>query len=532
MGDTDEHHLCDSFDKRAPMRTPANRSVSAMFCEDMRTSLANIASREQLPDRQIIVSLSGCVLALLFGALATTHYGVLLGSAVVGLAFFGVAIVTYRRDPILALLGLWFFELINSPLSAIFGYFSSTGKAIRQGDEVLVLLFVILTGWHALRSTGRPPSLRFVLPGVGVAVCGFLGAIVFDVPLNVFAVGGLLDLKLWIMVVVSLALPWKPRDIGRVYSTLVVAGVVVAALGFADYLTHGAVSRALHTSNYNPSEGEYRSNSVHSIFPQPGEFSLFMSLLFAVTFARFGSSYRKSDLVLALIFAGSALLSLRLKGFLSIAVVVAVVGLAQAMSRSRRATAALLIGLVLLGGAYVLEGSVISKQISTYTSSESSARSRLYSTGEKIGLQDFPLGVGFGRFASYPSLLYYSPVYYQYHLSRVFGLSKRFPDFIDDTSWPTVIGETGYGGFLAYMVGLIVLIAAGVQQLRRSALATRWIPLAMICTLAVILADSLGEASLFSWLATATFAMIVGPALIGARMRMRQPARPLSTSPD
>jgi hypothetical protein len=468
----------------------------------------------------------GCVFSGFVGVAAATHYGEFVGGVIVVVAFAAGAIRAYGKDPVAALVGLWLFTVFDAPISAVFGYFSSTGMAIRQGDEVLVLLFAAFTLWRLLRSSFPLPPARFVLPGLGVCLFGVLSSILHDVPLSIAAVGALLGLKLWFMIAVTLLLPWRAADVDRVYRTFIAVGLIVAALGIVDFLTHGAVSRTLHTSNYNVREGEYRSNAVHSIFPDPGEFSLFMSLLFGVTFARFTSKYSKSDLIISLLFAGSVMLSLRLKGFLSLAAVVAIVGIVQSAGSSRRAVAAFLIGVVLVLAGYALEGNVIAKQVSTYTSSESTARSRLYTTGEQIASDNFPFGVGFGRFASYPSRLNYSPVYYQYKLNRVYGLSPAYPSFIDDTSWPGVIGETGYGGFALYVFGLIVLVLSAVKRLRSATDTMKWLPLAALCTIAVILVDSIGDPSLFSWLATATVAMIFAPTVV------LNLARPSDTSSD
>jgi hypothetical protein len=111
---------------------------------------------------------------------------------------------------------------------------------------------------------------------------------------------------------------------------------------------------------------------------------------------------RRRDLLLAALFAVSIVLSLRLKGFLSLAVVIAIVAAVQGATNSKRAVIACLLGAMVIVGAFVFEKGVIEKQVTTYTSSESTARSRLYQTGEKIAATNFPLGVGFGRFASYP----------------------------------------------------------------------------------------------------------------------------------
>lgn len=480
----------------------------------MWTSVDTLVPRDRSDGRLVVVGVLGCLLALGAGSLAATSQGLLAAGAIVGLSLCVTATIVYLRDPVLALIWLWLFEVFNAPISAAVGYYSPAGEAVRQGDELLVLLLVLLTIWRATRSNYRLTSLRYVVPAVGVAIFGVAGAVIHNVPLAVALIGTWLGLKLWIMVAVTLLLPWKTGDTTRVYLVLTRVGLIVAALGFVDYLTNSAVSHALHTSIYRSGGGEaIRAEAVHSIFPHPGEYSLFMSLLFALTFTRFAVTRSKSDLIFALLFAFSILLSLRLKGFLSLVAVAAIVGLAQGLGNNRGGVTVLLVGTLLLVGAFSLEGNVITKQISTYASSETSVRSRLYTVGEQIASDDLPFGVGFGRFASYPSRLFYSPVYYQYGLSSVYGLSRRFPNFIDDTSWPSVIGETGYGGFVIYLAGLMWLAIAVFGRLRAAKSVSRWMPLAALCAMAVLLIDSLGNPTLFDWLAVTTFAMILGPVL-------------------
>lgn len=479
--------------------------------------MQTLAERHRLDTRLIAVGVLGCFLVLAVGAVAATSYGILLTAAIVGLAVCAAATALYARDPVLALIWLWLFEIFNAPISAAVGYSSSAGEAVRQGNEVFVLLFVCLTALRTMRARTRMPPLRFILPGIGVALLGLLGAVFHDVPLTVGAVGAWLGLKFWLMIGLTMLLPWQPRDIERVYSVLTKVGIVVAVFGLVDYLTHGAVSRALHTSIPLAGSDAGRAEAVHSIFAHPGEYSLFMSLLFALVFTRFAIKHRKADLVLALLFAGSVMLSLRLKGFLSLAAVALIVALVQAVLNNRGAVTMLLVGSLLVIGVYSVEGSVITHQVTHYTSSsETSARGLLYSTGERIAKDNFPLGAGFGRFASYPSRLYYSPVYAQYELNAYYGLSKAFPNFIDDTSWPSVIGETGYGGLVCYLAGVLLLILAVIKSLRVATGEMRFMPLAALCAIAVLLVDSLGDPTLFDWLATTTFVMILGPALIAS----------------
>ncbi len=483
----------------------------------MRISAAITETRDKAYGELVGIALAGCLLALAAGALAATDHGVLIAGGMVGLAFCGLAIVLYIHDPVLALIGLWFFEVFNGSLSAAVGYHTSAGAAVRQADEVLVVLLLGLTIWHGARTNARLPPVRFVLPGVAIALLGTLSAILHQVPFTVTAVGAWLGLKFWLMVGITLMLPWKANDINRVYRVFTVLGLFIAVLGLADYLTHSAVSRTLHTSVEEPFSKGFRAEAVHSILPHPGEYSLLMSMLFAVTFSRFTSKHSRSDLIYALLFAGSAMLSLRLKGVLSLAAVALIVALVQGASSNHGGVTALLVGGLLIVGVYSIEGNVIARQISMYTSSETSARGQLYSVGERIASDNFPFGAGFGRFASYPSRIYYSPLYYKYELSSIYGLSQKFPNYIDDTSWPSVIGETGYVGFIIFLGGIIFIVLALIRRLRTATATNKWVPLSGLCAMAVLLIDSLGDPTLFDWLAITGFAMILGPALAAAR---------------
>ena len=171
-------------------------------------------------------------------------------------------------------------------------------------------------------------------------------------------------------------------------------------------------------------------------------------------------------------------------------------------------------------------GSVIDQQLTTYGSTQTSARSQLYETGVRIADQHAPLGVGFGRFASAPSRDYYSDVYDLYGLSHVWGLSREFPRFIADTSWPSVIGETGYGGLAVFVAGLLALMLAGARGVRTATGPDALAPMALLCALAVLLVDSTGNPNLFSWNAITVIALLSGATL--ARSPARAGADPVA----
>jgi hypothetical protein len=468
----------------------------------------------RIPDGQALsIAALGCLLAIACGAAAGTGYGLPAAGTLLALGVVIGLVVLYLRDPVSALIGLWAFTLLDPAVTTMVGFSSSTGVMVRYSDEALVLLFAGLTVRQAARANVRLPSWYIACVG-GVALAGLGSAALHHAPLSASVPGAWLGLKLLIMVGIAFVLPWKPGDLDRVYRVIVKIGALVAAYGFADFLAGGAISSALQTSAFNPPAGKARAESVVAIFPKPGAESLFMTVLFAIAFTRYAAKRSRADLAYSVAFAVAVVLTLRVKGFVSLGVVVVIVLIAQQWARERNALSLLLVGLLLVGSAYPVMASVIATHVSVYTSTtETTARSDLYATGKQIADDNFPLGVGFGRYASYPSRSEYSPVYDEYGLSSIWGLSRTAPQFINDTSWPTVMGETGYLGLGAYIFGLVCLVALLVRRWRRAPREHRWALLAALCILAVILTDSTASPALFNWVPATTFGLILGAAL-------------------
>lgn len=88
------------------------------------------------------------------------------------------------------------------------------------------------------------------------------------------------------------------------------------------------------------------------------------------------------------------------------------------------------------------------------------ARGYLYVTGYKIAKDLFPFGSGFGTFGSFISSKFYSPLYFEYGISDVWGLSPSMKSYIADTYWAMIMGENGFIG-LALII--LVLICIFVQ---------------------------------------------------------------------
>jgi hypothetical protein len=262
--------------------------------------------------------------------------------------------------------------------------------------------------------------------------------------------------------------------------------------------------------------GTFRSNAAQSVYASPNEYNLAMSLLAALALARAATAPSLRRVGLALLFVAAAVVSLRLKAVLSVGAVFALVVAVQMLQGRRGALALALVGALCLGAVVAGEGRVIRRQVAVYAGSNESARAALYRAGTHIAEQRFPLGAGFGRFGTAPSRNPYSTVYDEEGVSDVWGLSRRFDRFVADTSWPAVLGETGISGLLVWIAGLAMLGALAVRRLREDG---GFAPLALLGVLVVIVVDSSGDSTLFSWNTITTLALVVAATLAGARSR-------------
>lgn len=93
-----------------------------------------------------------------------------------------------------------------------------------------------------------------------------------------------------------------------------------------------------------------------------------------------------------------------------------------------------------------------------YINIDGSARKVLNETSVKIAKDYFPIGTGFATFGSHFSSVYYSPIYYKYGISNVWGLVKGESFFLTDTFWPMIIGQFGVIGVITYILMIIIIL--------------------------------------------------------------------------
>lgn len=93
------------------------------------------------------------------------------------------------------------------------------------------------------------------------------------------------------------------------------------------------------------------------------------------------------------------------------------------------------------------------------------ARTGLYLLGFDLVRDYFPLGTGFGTFASFISGEYYSNVYYLYGMQNVSGMTPTNYNYIADVYWPCIYGQFGLFGFIAYVLMMFYLFRWSLRGL-------------------------------------------------------------------
>ena len=152
-------------------------------------------------------------------------------------------------------------------------------------------------------------------------------------------------------------------------------------------------------------------------------------------------------------------------------------------------------------------------QYINYYQSAGYARGELARQAIAVANDYFPLGTGFATYGSAVTAQIdnYSPLYYAYGLSAVWGLAPGAASFLSDTFWPTVLAQFGYFGLVAFAALLIALFAMCYKAGGGSRLP-------VICIFAYLLISSTSESSFFNPSA-AYLAMCAGLAICPAGER-------------
>ena len=346
-------------------------------------------------------------------------------------------------------------------------------------DEIgLVLLLAV----SLIRYRVPGARLRFGVAEWALAVAviaGVASSLVSGVPTSIWVVGLLLMVKGVIFFYLVSWLPLRIGDILAVGSVIVGAVILIVLLAAWELVDQSGFQHALGLPAFSQNRGGLPV--LESVFLHPALFgwvTVFASLyVYAWVLVRRTWWLLPLGLVLnvATFFSGRRTPILGL--LLALVVALAwVAWRARSKQTAIRRWVPMSVAVILLiaaflpavGGFYAdtprtyLDGSqAITEIFSHKPDPEAMARVAprvaLYAGSVAIAIDDFPLGAGLGRFGSYMSRLHYSPVYVEYGLNAVPGLSPENRSAIDDSFWPSVLGETGVIGFAAFAVFLVTV---------------------------------------------------------------------------
>lgn len=379
--------------------------------------------------------------------------------------------------PALACLG-FFLAAQGLLVAALGGGTSPLGVAVQRFDEAIAVAglcrVVVLVAWGGEWDRVRRPVQWLA----AFVACGLVSSLIHRVPVVVTAMGGFLALKFGILFLLALTVRWNAADARRLVRWLLVAGPLLLALGLLRLVIPASWENALSSPQLYGASGFARGGfiSLQGPFVHPGVFGWAMALTGCYAFASVLSGRRRAGVIsLAASFAG-VLGSLRRKALAGL--VLAMLTSIRGMRLRRRVGVIMAVVLLLSVTWFAGRGRIkaaVADALTNYADpyAPTTARGLLYVTGWQLATENVPLGEGFGRFGGYASRLFYSPVYDRYGLSQVAGLSRDAPDYIEDTYWPHILGETGFLGALAlgaFLVWIWLRLSRGLGDVRDPAI--------------------------------------------------------------
>jgi hypothetical protein len=399
-------------------------------------------------------------------------------------------------------LTLWFVRsgfraLVVYALIVLFGdtLVPLIGPGAKLIDEVGLLALAIAT--LLTRRRALAGALHVVRDGgfVLYLAAGLASSVFERVETNVWPLGLALVAKGPLLFYIALSTRPSVEDVRWTRRIVVLVGVLVLAAGVTQVVFPAAT--ALVGLESRPSRAGLPSAS--SLFYHPQLFGWFCGYIALLMYSWYASTDDRRNLLAALAFSIGVMLSARrraiiatLVGFVAGVLVARPRGSARAGARTNQTwrRAALGLGAIILVFLPALAGLML-LTLETTLGTGTPARVALYAGAVQIAADKLPLGAGFGRYGSWMSRQEYSSVYDEYGLSGVYGLSRDNPQFITDTFWPQVLGETGLLGLLGY----VAFLAGLGRQLMRLAVDARGpvLVVALQTAMVMVFAQSLVE---------------------------------------
>ncbi|KFF58040.1 hypothetical protein JF66_21605 [Cryobacterium sp. MLB-32] len=366
-------------------------------------------------------------------------------------------------------LGAWIVPKAYAALALLVSMVAPTAVQLSQlqiasyADEAMILIAVLAFVTKRLVGGG---ALRKLPGGTAFAVFGLLGltsGLVVGASLDLVVTDAFLLLKAILFAFAVAQVDWVKDDLVR--------GARIAAWSLALILISALVNLVIPLqwdSLFSASGAIDRRLGLPvpiGIFTHPSFFGQLMALA-AIAIATYRSMVARGP-ISALLLVGSlagSVLSARRK------VMVALVGVALWVGFKKKPAATWLVtvlGVPMLTVIFWPAITAVSQQIYVeyFLNAQGSARTVFYSSAVILATQYFPLGAGFSRFGTFTASTNYSPEYRNLGFEGIWGLQPG-GRFLTDTFWPAILGETGWIGLVAFLIGLTLLTRASLRLYR------------------------------------------------------------------
>lgn len=380
--------------------------------------------------------------------------------------------------------------IVQEAIARNIGFFDpGLPGVVRSLDEILMLATVVRLGVLAARrdmawfdvTLWRWPAV-FLAAGLASSILHWRG-------LEVAVLGMALASKFFVYLLLASSISWKVADIDRLIRWCIpLAGVVLAA-GLIGFLVPSVYERYFASIEGDISYERGGLSPFALPFVNPGLYGWTMAVLFLASLTLTVERRSRAGLLGMLLSILGVLASLRRRPLIGIPLAVA-----SALSHlGRRQIVTLVVAAVAALGVATYYGRdlidvVVQDTVANYLdplARDRTARAALTAGGISLAVQHFPLGAGFGTYGGFVSQRNFSPLYDELGLSTIYGLSPERPDYIQDTYWPHVLGETGVAGAIAMLV-FIVGVWRRASRIRNTSASTQVRMLAMFGALILV----------------------------------------------
>lgn len=393
-------------------------------------------------------------------------------------------------------------------------------------DEAMVAFCAVVLPLRRLATGGTLRALPGQVFFAVFAVLGLAGGLLAGVAAGDLAVAAFLMLKGVLFGWAVAQVDWEARHLRRAAG----AGAVVLVVCLLAVAANLAVPGVWAAVFGNEGRLDYRFSGVPSLigpFVHPLDLGQVMvSATIALVAWRALVGKRPATLVLMVLSGAAALLTFRRTAMA--AMLVGVLWLKAALGAARLLLVAALVlpiaGILLFAPLQ----DVVARTYADYVvQADSSARTLLTRDSAELAVERFPLGAGFGRFGSQVAATSYSPEYVARGYPAIWGLgpTETTGQFLTDTEWPAIIGESGLVGAAAFALGLASIYRrAAALRSRADDAVVRWAGATLMGWTVVYLVLSIATVV---FTGPPVFALLFGLAgVVGAHNPPAGPTRP------